>query len=152
MYSAERIYSAMILPIFMYCSSISLSWSHNCKQAIQNLEHRGMKIIASNQTSHSIDLQIPDVDSLIKKQACSLVFDCLNGGVCTPFKNYFVRSNHQIRTRNNNSSVQLPKVKLIFGCRSFSCMGTLTFNNLPTELRNLKSKVLFKKSLDEYLS
>ncbi len=73
MYSAERIYSAMILPIFMYCSSISLGWSHNCKLAIQNLEHRGIKIIASNQTSHSIDLQIPDVDSLIKKQACSLI-------------------------------------------------------------------------------
>ena len=108
MYSVEWIFNTMILPIFTYCGSVSLGWSDTRKQAIQNIERRSLKIIASKQSFHNLHLRTPLVDSLIKKRACSFVFDCLKGQVCSPFNNYFLGTDHQINTRNNNSFVQLP--------------------------------------------
>ena len=37
------------------------------------------------------------------------VFDCLQDNVCTPFKGYFTKIEHNINTRNNGCSLKLPK-------------------------------------------
>ena len=47
--------------------------------------------------------------SLIKRQSCQLVFDCLQDNFCTPFKGYFTKIEHNINTRNNGCSLKLPK-------------------------------------------
>ena len=54
-----------------------------------------------------------------------------------------------MNTRNNNLLVQLPKVKLEIGRKSFSFLGAQAFNSLLIEIRELKSKILFNKALDE---
>ena len=41
------------------------------------------------------------VESLIKRQSCQIVFDCLKDNVCTPFKGYFTKIELNINTRNN---------------------------------------------------
>ena len=55
--------------------------------------------------------------------SCQLVFDCLQDNVCTPFKGYFTKIEHNINTRNNGCSLKLPKAKLEFGRRSFAFQG-----------------------------
>ena len=45
-------------------------------------------------------------------------------------------------------STKLPKVKLDFVHRSF--LDALIFNSLPLSLRNINSRVLFRKALDDY--
>ena len=79
-------------------------------------------------------------------------FDCLNGTVCYPFKDYFQRLHHNtLNTRNNGKSVKLPKVKLDFARRSFYFLGASIFNSLPPlSLRNNNSRVLYWKALDDY--
>ena len=39
---------------------------------------------------------IPSTDSYLKRKVCLFVFDCLLGTVCTAFKNYFSRTNHNL--------------------------------------------------------
>ena len=79
-----------------------------------------------------------------------LVFGCLQDNVCTPFKGYFTKIEHNINTRNNGCSLKLPKAKLEFGRRSFAFQGALVYNTLPRHLRNLNSRFLFKSNLKEF--
>ena len=82
--------------------------------------------------------------SLITRQSCQLVFDCLQDNVCTPFKGYFAKIEHNINTRNNGCSLKLRKAKLEFGRRSFAFQGALIYNTLPRHLRNLTLKEFFQ--------
>ena len=91
------------------------------------------------------------MESLIKRQSCQLVFDCLLNNVCTPFKEYFTKTEHNINTKNNGCSLKLPKAKLEFGRRSFAFQGALVNNTLPRNLRNLNSRLLFKSNLRGFL-
>ena len=90
------------------------------------------------------------VESLIKRQSCQLVFDCLQDNVCTRFKGYFTKIEHNINTRNNGCSLKRLKAKLEFGRRSFAFRGALVYNTLPRHLRNLNSRFLFKSNLKEF--
>ena len=59
------------------------------------------------------------------------------------------------RTRPINTGIslkrlKLPKVKLDFARRSFYFLGASIFNSLPLSLRNINSRVLFRKALDDY--
>ena len=86
------------------------------------------------------------------RQSCQLVYDCLQDNVCTPYKGYFTKIEHNINTRNNGWSLKLPKAKLEFGRRSFAFQGALVYNTLPRHLRNLNSRFLFKSNLKEFFS
>ena len=59
--------------------------------------------------------------------------------MCSPFKNYLERLNHNAITRNNGKTLKLPKVKLDFARRSFYFLGASIFN----------STVKFKKTLTQ---
>ena len=59
--------------------------------------------------------------------------------------------NHNVlNTRNNGKAAKLPKVKLHFARRSFYFLGASIFNSFPLSLRNMNSRVLFRKALDDY--
>ena len=65
-------------------------------------------------------------------------------------KDYFQRLHHNaLNTRNIKKTVRLPKVKLDFARRSFYFLGASIFNLLPLSLRNINSRVLFRKALGD---
>ena len=85
--SAEKIYKAMIEPVLTYCGTLGIYWSRSRKVELKSLNVEVRKSAT--------------VESLIKRQSCQLVFDCLQDNVCTPFKGYFTKIEHNINTRNN---------------------------------------------------
>ena len=87
---------------------------------------------------------------MLNNRACSLVFNCLQGTVCSPFKNYLERLNHNANVRNNGKALKFPKVKLNFARRSFYVLVTSIFNSLPLSLRNINSRILSRKALDDF--
>jgi len=91
------------MPVFTYCSLITLSYSNTRSELIRNLEHRGKCCISSG-LQNKTDIRIPSVDSYLKRKVCLYVFDCLIGNVCTPFKKYFTRVSHN-RTAENKIGV-----------------------------------------------
>ena len=137
MESAEKIYKAMIQPVFTYCgTTLGLCRSRSRKSQIESIERRSQKVIGGN-------YQVQTVESLIKRQPCQLVFVCLLETVCIRFKGYFTKIEHNINTRNNHGcSLNLPKAKLEFGTRSFAFQRALAYNTLPWHLRNLDSRFL----------
>ena len=149
--STQRIYQSMIMPIFTYCGYNSLGWSESRKQMIRSIETRSLEIISPNYSPQNCDLRLLTIDNFLQKRACCFVFDCLNGTACFPFKDYFQRLHHNaLNTRNNGKTAKLPKVKLDFARRSFYLLGASIFNSLPFSLRNINSRVLFRKALDDY--
>ena len=76
----------MIQPVFTYCGTLGLCWSRSRKSRIESIERRSQKVIGGN-------YQVQTVESLIKRQSCQLVFDCLQDNVCTPFKGYLQKLN-----------------------------------------------------------
>ena len=150
-FSAQRIYQSMIMPILTYCGYNSLGWSESRKRMIRSIEKRSLEIISPKCSPQNCDLRFLTIDNFLQKKACCLVFDCLYGTVCSPFKNYFQRVNHNaLNTRNNGKAAKLPKVKLDFARRSFYILGASTFNSLPLSLRSINSRFLFRKALDDF--
>ncbi len=150
-FSAQRIYQTIIMPIFTYCGYNSLGWSESRKRMIRSIENRSLEIISPKCSLRSCDPRILSINNFLQKRACSFVFDCLNGTVCSPYKNYFERWNHNAaNTKNNGKTAKLPKVKLDFARRSFYFKGASIFNSLPLKLKNINSRLLFRKALDDF--
>ena len=85
--SAEKIYKSMIQP-FLRIVELWVSIGHvHVKVELKALNAEVRKSWR--------------VESLIKRQSCQIVFDCLKDNVCTPFKGYFTKTELNINTRNN---------------------------------------------------
>ena len=150
-FSAQQVYQSVIMPTFTYCGYISLGSSESRKRMIRSIDARSLAIISPKCSPQNCDLRILTIDNFLQKRACCFVFDCLNGTACFPFKVYFQRSHHNaLTTRNNGKSAKLPRVKLDFARRSFYFLGASIFNSLPLSLRNINSRVIFKKALDDF--
>ena len=98
--SAERIYRAMIMPIFTYCGQITLGWSETRRCQIRNLEQRSHRIILQNSKCLNCELRLSSIENFLKKKACLFVFDCLKGNVCSLLKIIFIFFIHDFNTRN----------------------------------------------------
>ena len=147
--AAEALYRTMVLPIFTYCGNLSLGLPDSRLRKIQSIESRGKNIIAST-LGNNIELRVPSVSSLIKKRACTIVFDCLNNNICEVFENYFEKRDNKYATRNNQNTVKLPKVKLETGSRSFYFLAAKTFHTLPSKIRTLKYRTVFRKAIEKH--
>ena len=66
------------------------------------------------------------------KHVSTVVYDCLLNNVCDSFTNCFKRMAHRQNTRNNNSTVEVPKMKTEYGRKSFSVTAARTFNNISS--------------------
>ena len=76
-----------------------------------------------------------DLKHEIDKHTILLVRKCLNGTVCSNVKDYFMINDHNVRTRNRNILIQIPKVKLEFAKNGFFFMGARLYNSLPKDIR-----------------
>ena len=74
---------------------------------------------------------IEEVDT----HAILLVRKCLNGRVCSNFKDYFTINEHNVGTRNRYNLLQIPKVKLEIAKNGFFFMGAKLYNLLPIVIR-----------------
>ena len=71
----------------------------------------------------------------IDKHAILLVRKCLNATVCSNFEDYFMINEQNVRTRNRNILIQIPKVKLEFAKNGCFFMGARLYNSLPKDIR-----------------
>ena len=54
-----------------------------------------------------------------------------------------------LNTRNRFSSIELPIMNLGFGRWGVSFLGASVFNSLPSDIRNLNSRLLFGQEANE---
>ena len=66
------------------------------------------------------------------------------------FNNYFEIFDHKMKTRNNNHSIRLPRVKLEIARQGFFFAGRILYNSLPLGLRQVDDILLFKRRLKDH--
>ena len=76
-----------------------------------------------------------------------VVRKCTDKVACSPLKNYFELNNHNMRTRNQEILVKLPKLKLEFGKRAFFFSGAKLYNALSVDIRSTTDFTTFKNKL-----
>lgn len=98
------------------------------------------------------DLKLPNIRSIRIYNASMAVFKSLHQISCELFNNYFILMNHLRNTRNKGDCVIVPKVKLEIARKGFLFQGTLIYNRLPANIRQIKYLVLFRAALKQFLN
>ena len=84
----------------------------------------------------------------INRVSIDELFNSLNDSCPPPLRSMFECFDHGKDTRGNGSRLRLLKVKTEAGRKTFTFKGALTFNGLPTDLRNEYYFVNFKWKID----
>ena len=142
--AAEKIFNSMIVPIITYCCIVKIRLTDTQKANLASIDYHASKLIYSRNSSK----RVTSTYGRMQKQACSTVRKCITGNVCSPFKNYFKVNTHVRVTRNNNCSINLPKIKLEIGRQSFYYQGCRLYNELPLEIRKEEDYKNFIKKLN----
>ena len=119
----------------MFSSLVNLNLNNTQIKKLQSISNR----ITSLSNTTIIDFHME-----MKKHAATIVRKCLEKDTCENFHKYFELKSHNINTRNNGLSVQLPKCKLEFSRRGFHFMGAKIYNSFPREIRELKGKNFYQ--------
>lgn len=93
---------------------------------------------------------VPKTVDVRRKQTCVSVIKALLKICCSNYKGYFQFTSHRITTRNIGYMVQLPKVRLEFGRRSFRFEGAKNYNRLTLELRKENNLLVFNRLFNVY--
>ena len=125
-----KIVDMVIIPLLTYSSIISLKLTRAQPEKLLSLECRASRIIGK---------KVNSIECTIKKRAINMVHNVLtNNDVCENF-------NNAKNTRNRNTLLKLPRVKLEFTKISFKYMGTKLYNDLPLNIRACENDQNFKK-------
>ena len=128
--------------VFGYCGLTFLAPSQSHKNRIKSIDRRARVVIKSN--SLTVDLRIPKIDAVVRKRACTVVFDNLLRNVCDVMKEYFTKNAHGKNTINEEQSVKLPLMKTEFGRNGLYFMAAKEYNNLPLQASKIESRLVFR--------
>ena len=139
--AANAVYTNTIIPALLYNCIVQLNLTQTQLKKLKSIEARASSILKSKTC---------DLKHEIDKRAILLVRKCLNGNVCTNFQGYFMINEHNVRTRNRNILLHIPKVKLEFAKNGFFSMGARLYNSPPKDIR--ESADDFENKVNSYFS
>ena len=142
---AEKIYNAMIRPVLLYCYPMYTSLGDTAKSKLQSIQDRAQRIVAKDS---SITLKWVSLEEARKKRIAIDVFKSINGSCTESLKNIFTKFDHGKNTRGNGSLLVLPKVRCESGRKTFPFQGASIYNSLPSDVRNEKYFINFKRKIN----
>ena len=80
----------------------------------------------------------------------NLTFECLKGSPPMFFKDYFKVFKTIHNTRGSGKNLMLPKVRTETARRSFYFKASKRFNDIPNEMKDLNSVMIFKTRILEF--
>ena len=137
----------MILPTFTYCGIIQLNYTNTQLSRLSSLQSRALKIVFGDVRPNQ---KLTSIVNANKTRACKLVRKCLAKETCEQMQKHFTLQEHEKRTRNNNYTLRLPRIKTEYARKSFMFMGAKVYNDLPLELRKIENNKEFEKQLKEH--
>ena len=111
--AGKLLYSSVIVPVFRFNCIINLNLNQNQENKLQSLERRADILLGTKTIPFKKE---------IEKRTVLLVRKCIDGNTCSNFKDYFCLNRHNMNTRNRNSLVIMPKIKLQLAKDSFYFM------------------------------
>ena len=129
--TAETIYKVTILPIFLYCSNISIGISDSYKSKLEKLQNRAPRIIKG----HNGEISLLSINHVRNKRCAIEFFKCLNGLAPRMLEKHFKRLDHRKDTRGNKSNLVVPRIRTETARKAFSYQGVKIYNRLPPGLK-----------------
>ena len=93
----------MVLPTLTYCSNIHLKRDKCQQNQLTSFHRRAKSIIKANSRYTPKVKSVRAVNSI---KACETVRNCIDGNVCSNFRNYFVKIKHKHTNEKQQSSVE----------------------------------------------
>jgi hypothetical protein len=154
--TAVQVYQALIQPHFDYCCSVWDGFGETLSNKIQKLQKRVVGVITRSHydASASSLLNNLHLDNLClrrKKIKAGIMFKIVNGDAPSYLQNLFsVHGSGYNLIRNSEIKLNFPKPRTDDLKRSLCFSASLLWNNLPQNIRMLRSLPLFKNSLNYY--
>ena len=136
-HAATKIYTLMILPILTYAGPVKSAYTKTQTDQLVSLHLRAKSITGNN--------HLNCITNVIQREICLLVKKCLEKQINSQiFDNYFRTQSYERATRNNNTLIEIPLLKLEVAKQSFYVAGAKIFNSLPIEIRLTKDFKTFR--------
>ena len=133
----------MILPILTYAGPVKSTYTKTQTNQLVSLHLRAKSITGNN--------HLNCITNVIQRQNCLLVKKCLEKQTNSQiFDNYFCMQSHGRTTRNNNTLIEIPLLKLEVAKQSFYVAGAKIFNSLPIEIRLTKDFKTFRSLIFDH--
>ena len=150
----SKVYQALILPHFDYCSSVWDELNVTLSDKLQNLQNRAARVItrSSYDTSASFllnRLQWDNLSTRRKKLKATLMFKTNKGLSPATLQNLSIHST-PYNLRDSEIKLDLPKPRTNYLKCSFGYSGALLWNSLPVNLWKLDSLWRFKREIDRF--
>ena len=146
--SSLQLYQSFVSSILTYCGLVNSFSCNSRRRVVQRLENRAKSIIAGNRQS---EVKITSFETVDFQKLCTFTFKCLNDNLCHNFQNYFEQIKDS-RTRSDNSSIRLPRVRLEVAKKGCYYRGGLSFNRLPVAVRKSSTLSSFSIGLRKFLN
>ena len=136
--SLKRLYKALVLPHFDYCSLVWDNFSNNLKDRLQKLQNKAGRIITGDNydmsaTNARLKLGWKDLQSRRDKQLLSFVQKIVIAGRLNHLFSIAKRDCYQLRS--NDNMLLLPKPNTNAMKESFGYRAAVTWNAQPLEDR-----------------
>ena len=150
-------YNTLILPHVNYCIEI---WGNTYPSHLEPILLLQKKIVRFITFSdfHAPSaplfqhLRILDVYNLCKFHTCIFIFDLLNDRFAHDINQYLDQIPHSYPTRfATHGNFHVPKVNLTQNKYSIKYAATSHWNSLPSHIKNITNRHLFKQTLKTYL-
>ena len=157
----RQLYYNLIYPYLTYAN---ISWGNTYKTRLTKVITKQNKAVRSIFYANSresteplyILLQILKFIDILKLKVASLTYKIINksSDISKPFQNYFTlaSSTHQYSTRfASKQNITRPKVRTNYGVHTFKFISSQIWENIPDNIKNLKSFSSFKYFYKEFL-
>ena len=155
--SLKMLYNSFILPHLQYGLAAWGGCSNQIKKRIVGIQKRAIRTVSKSYiTSHTEprmkNLGLLKLDDLYTQQCTALIYDIKNHfappalGDLLP--NETAQSHHHLRSHvSDPNHVRTPVTRSKVSSNSFFCKGPLSWNSLPQEIQNARSRHAFKSQL-----
>ena len=147
------LYKSFIQPHILYGIEVWGSCYKSNLNCILLAQKMAMRVITFSpfRTSSNalfVRLQVLDVYNLFNHSVSTFVYDLQKGHLPHSLMDYFDLMNHMYRTRGRDKlMLRLPKCNTTHGTFSISFIGAKLWNNLPINIKEEKTRSLFRKNL-----
>ena len=155
----KQLYHAFISPHISYglinwgfaskCSTTKLNT--NLKRAVRIMTFSGFK---DNSKPLFTKLSLLNFENLHKLEVAKFMYDVINNNLASTISNLFekTKARHSYKTRQaTQNQFALPVIYTECRKKSIFFNGIKIWNEIPLEIRSMKSKTLFKKYLSNWL-
>ena len=149
--SKMKIYESFVMSNFIYCSAAYNNFNATNDRKIEKLNKRALRLVCNNYTcTYSELLNITGKCMLYvyrKYHIIEHVYKTLNNLALPIEPNFFERQNNDYNLRDDYKLKQPNFKTTTYGYRSISCQGSILWNKLPKNVKNVADFPKFKTSI-----